>query len=192
MATKKKKITKAKKKATKPKKKTPIKESTEHRRESPEQIREEQLKGLIKQAEGGDTSAAKKILEKFCMGVREGEYRGDLKIHPMEISPTILQYLLQCFDRIIDQINEGDTPDANKALGLTASSRGRKHERDDVQREWDIWFSVSQKIAESKLPTKTAIIETAEESEEKHGRKLKWRSVETIYNKINRQIDQAK
>jgi len=177
------------------KKKTPRKKKEEEDliRQSPEHLREEQIKAVIKQATDGDTSAAKEILEKFCDGVREGENRGELKIHPMEISPSILKYLNQCFDSLLDHINKGDTPDANKALGLTASSRGRKRERDDVQREWDIWFSVCQKIAENNLPTQAAIIETAaEESEKKEGRKLGWRSVEAIYNKINRKIDQAR
>jgi len=142
-------------------------------RQSPEHLREEQNRTLLRQAEGGDTSSAREILERFCDGVNVGKDRGRLVINSFEISPAILQYLSECFEKLKDE------PDANKVLNLTTTTKGRKRQREDVERDNDICISVLDKIEEGK-PKQEAYIEVAEE------KGLKWRRVESIYQQISR------
>lgn len=138
-------------------------------RQSPEHLREEQNKTLIRQAEEGDASSARKILERFCEGVKQGEDRGNFIIDPMEIPASVIEYLAECFKDILNNV------EADKALNLKSTNKGRK--RTSSSEKMRIFLNICEKVypdaedTEAKpMQVKAAIYEVAKQENQSEER----------------------
>ena len=110
----------------------------------------EKLKGFtpakskIKKAKSGDVKAAKGILEEFIGAINQNTNKKDgnplLPHSPVEES--VLRYLKECFEMILDQMEGGKRLDANKALNLTTGKKGALEKT--LQRDMDIFLWVSE------------------------------------------------
>jgi hypothetical protein len=116
----------------------------------------EKLKGFtpakskIKKAKSGDVKAAKGILEEFIGAINQNTNKKDgnplLPHSPVEES--VLRYLKECFEMILDQMEGGKRLDANKALNLTTGKKGALEKT--LQRDMDIFLWVSEQALKTR------------------------------------------
>lgn len=154
-------------------------------RQSPKHLREEQNKTLIRQAGEGDASSARKILERFCEGVKQGEDRGNFIIDPMEIPASVIEYLAECFKDILNNV------EADKALNLKSTNAGRR--RTTLNKKMQIFLDICEKLypdtedtEAEPMQVKAAIIEVAEQESKKRKRKISVERIRKIWEEINR------
>jgi len=85
-----------------------------------------QVEEIISKAETGDIEAAKTILREFCDATEQNRKGKHFLLPQSPIQEEYIQFLGHCFQRILDNIDGGQPPNADKKLFLSGSQKGAR------------------------------------------------------------------
>lgn len=97
----------------------------------------------VKKAKEGNVEAAQGILKGFIGAVKQNTSRDGKPLSPHSpIDEPYVRYLAECFQEILNQMEGGGRPDANKALNLSSKKRGAR--KKTLERDMDIFLWVHE------------------------------------------------